>query len=75
MMTRGISLVLLLCLVACVFLMFSSDEAVAQDYMEKKGIEGVFQGKGLDEEKQAKQWQKILGIVALPVAIAVMKWL
>jgi hypothetical protein len=75
MMTRGVSLALLLCLVACAFLLFSGGEASAQDYMEKKGIEGVFQGKGLDEEKQAEKWQIVLGIVSLPIAIAVMKWL
>ena len=45
------------------------------DMMEKKGIEGLFKGKGLDEKRKPSKVQKWLGVGSIAVMIIVVKYL
>ena len=45
------------------------------DVMEKKGIEGLFKGKGLDASRAPSKAQKWLGIGSIAVMIIVVKYL
>ncbi len=67
----------MLCLFCCVLILWLAEDCQAQDgdYMQKKGIEGLFSGKGGSDPRAPKGWQKALGIGAFFVTFAVIKWL
>ena len=45
------------------------------DYTQREGVGGLFEGRGLDEDKTPDRWQVWLGIGSIFVMIAVVKWL
>lgn len=45
------------------------------DYTQREGIGGLFEGRGLDEDRMPDRWQIWLGVGSIFVMIAVVKWL
>jgi len=89
-MTTVASRVLAVAVLACfVFVLFSvcfpgtasagADKGTGGDrsLAEKKGIEGLFQGKGTaaDDPRLAKPWQKYLALGSIAVTVIVWKFL
>lgn len=75
-MTAKVLAVVALCLLACIGIGFFTDVAFAQDdYMERKGIEGLFAGKKDMEGKGPTSVQKWIGFGSCVVMIIVVKWL
>lgn len=88
-MKRLVSRILALALLACIaFVLVSAcfpSPALAADagtggdkaLAEKKGIEGLFQGKGVksDDPRLAKPWQKYLALGSVVVTVIVWKFL
>lgn len=68
-----LALAVLLCVMAG---WFCDTAAAASDIMQKKGIEGLFAGKGGDDEgKGPTSTQKWIGVGSIVVMIAVVKYL
>jgi hypothetical protein len=71
---------LLLCAMVLLMILVVVDDCSAQgehsqEILEKKGIEGIFAGKGAKDPRSPKSWQKWLGISSIFVMIGVVKWL
>ncbi len=66
---------LALCLIALLAIGFVSDVVHAQEYMERKGLEGLFAGGKDMEGKGPTTVQKWIGFGSCVVMIAVVKWL
>ena len=66
---------LALCIIALLAIGFVADVAYAQDYMERKGMEGLFAGGKDMEGKGPTTVQKWIGFGSCVVMIAVVKWL
>ena len=66
---------LALCLIAIFAVGFFAEAVHAQDYMDRKGIEGLFAGGKDMEGKGPTNVQKAIGIGSCIVMIAVVKWL
>ncbi len=49
--------------------------AGGDDYMERKGIEGLFAKKGGNDPRAPKTWQKTLGFGSIVVLILAIKYL
>lgn len=64
-----------LCLLMCFAIGFVADVAHAQEYMERKGIEGLFAGKKDMEGKGPTSVQKWIGLGSCVVMVIVVKWL
>jgi hypothetical protein len=77
MRSRKFLRALWLCVLLAVLAVLFVDEAYAADpdVMEKKGIEGLFAGKGGDDERAPTPAQKWLGIGSIGVMIVVVKYL
>lgn len=75
MTAKKVFATLALVLLVCLLFGFVGETAQAQDYMEREGIGGVFEGRGLDEDKMPERWQMALGVGSIFVMIAVLKWL
>jgi len=75
MASKSILSVIALCLILVVAIGFFAEAAHGQDYMERKGLEGLFAGKKDMEGQGPTGWQKALGIGSLVVMIIVVKWL
>ncbi|MCP4641144.1 MAG: hypothetical protein GY851_11955 [bacterium] len=77
MNARKIAATFTLCLIMCLMLAWFADTADAgnNEIMEKKGIGGLFAGKGLDSDKAPSKVKKWLGIGSIFVMIAVVKYL
>ncbi|MDZ4859653.1 MAG: hypothetical protein SGI88_11790 [Candidatus Hydrogenedentes bacterium] len=70
----GFAFVLIMaCLPATVHAAGNPDQNLA----EKKGIEGLFQGKGIadDDPRLAKPWQKYLALGSIAVTVILWKYL
>jgi len=74
---RLISLVLLCFFTVCLVSVFTQPAFAQNDMMEKKGIEGLFQGKGVskDDPRLPKPYQKWAGWGSILVMIIVVKYL
>lgn len=83
---KAVICILLIAMLAVCVLATVSTPAYAQEDIgvsadknlaEKKGIEGLFAGKGIkaDDPRLAKPWQKWLGIGSIFVMIIVVKYL
>ena len=70
---RAVFLGLLVIILAVAFL--QDAYAADPDVMEKKGIEGLFAGKGGDDERAPSPAQKWLGFGSIAVMIIVVKYL
>lgn len=77
MMKRRIMATVLLLSFCCLLMLWFAEDCHAEenDYLQKKGIEGLFSGKGGTDPRSPKGWQKALGIGAFFVTFAVIKWL
>ena len=86
LMSRVLALVVLVCFVfVLASVCFPSVAKAAADsgasgdrsLAEKKGIEGLFKGKGIaaDDPRLAKPWQKYLAIASVAVTVVVWKFL
>ena len=67
----ALSLLLALLVVTFVDSVYAADSSV----MEKKGIEGLFAGKGGDDDKKPNATKKWLGFGSIAVMIIVVKYL
>ena len=77
MQTYKVFVALFLCLFVAGMLLTSGDCQAAgnQDIMQKKGVGGIFEGKGMDDERAPSKLQMALGIGSIFVMIIVVKWL
>ncbi len=69
-MLAAVALTLLL-----VLLLGGVADVAHADYTQREGVEGLFEGRGLDEDKMPDRWQMWLGVGSIFVMIAVVKWL
>lgn len=78
MRTQKIFAALFLCMFLAALLLMADDCYAAgnnKEIMQKKGVGGVFEGKGLDKDRTPSKLQMGLGIGSIFVAFAVVKWL
>jgi len=79
MNSKRIYCLLILCLLVVFMLGLFTQDAAAQpsdtDYMQKKGIGGLFQGKNKKDPRAPTRAQKYLGLGSLAVMIIVVKYL
>lgn len=75
MRAKRIFSALALCLIALLAIGFCTETAQAQEYMERKGMEGLFAGGKDMEGKGPTGTQKMIGFGSCIVMIAVVKWL
>lgn len=77
MFIKGLTLVVLLCVVLAVFCLAFPGTAYAQDedFMQRKGLDGLLSSAKSDPTKAAKSWQIALGVGSCFVMVAVVKWL
>jgi hypothetical protein len=74
-MSKSILMVLGVCLVAVLACAFFTEEAYAQDYMDRKGLGGLLDGMKDTTGKGPSTLEKAIGIGSCVVMIAVVKWL
>jgi len=78
---KKIAAAALLCAMLCLMIAELHEQCEAaggdfgEDIMQKRGLKGIFQGKGGESSKAPNTWQKAIGIGAFFVMIAVWKWL
>ena len=82
MNTKRIFSALMLLIFVCVMVGLVVDDALAQrsgassgDTLERKGLSGLLQGKGGDDDRAPTKFQKWLGLGSLVVAVLVIKYL
>lgn len=81
MTTRRAIAAVLLCAFSCLLILWMAEECQAgadggsSDYLQRKGIEGLFSKKTGTDPRSPQRWQKWLGIGAFFVTFAVIKWL